>query len=178
MLSGIRTPSLCWAQKMKFISYSNLQYPVVCIWSFIFSNLVFWKLHNKLDTSRAQQCFNIVTIQSWWTGDSSTNLMCYVMDDKDRTSKFHQAIVSIVCLQIYRQQGCVPIVGDKDQIAISITDTPTWYVPWNLQSAGYQYIKAFIRVNHEELKPPHPSYQSSEAWSHLHSSLAEQYHSF
>ncbi len=104
--------------------------------------------------------------------------MCYVMDDKDRTSKFHQAIVSIVCLQIYWQQGCVPIVGNKDQITISITDTPTWYVPWNLQSAGYQYIEAFIQVNHEELKPPHPSDQSSEAWSHLHSSFAEQYHSF
>jgi hypothetical protein len=58
--------------------------------------------------------------------------MGHVMDDKDRMSKFHQAIVSIICLQIYWQQGCVPIIGNEDQIAISMADTPTWHMPRHL----------------------------------------------
>lgn len=71
-------------------------------------------------------------------GFTRANLRSHIVDNKDGTRKFHQAIVSIVHLQIYWQQGHVPITGYEDQIAISITDTPAWYVPRHLQLTQHQ----------------------------------------
>jgi hypothetical protein len=55
------------------------------------------------------------------------------MYDQNRASILHQAIVSVICLQVNRQECSVPIVCNEHQIPITIRHTATRNIPWNLQ---------------------------------------------
>lgn len=66
------------------------------------------------------------------------------MYHKDRASVLHHAIVSVICLQINRQECSVPIVCKEHQVAIPIGHTTAWNVPRNLPIVQKQKIQPFV----------------------------------
>ncbi len=52
-----------------------------------------------------------------------------VVNDKHTASIGHLVIIAVVRLEVEGQQGCVPVVGDKDQVVIAIGDAATGDMP-------------------------------------------------
>jgi len=55
----------------------------------------------------------------------------YVMNQKNKYCEPHQTIVTIICLQVHKQQCNMLIIWNDGQISISISNTTTWNKPWN-----------------------------------------------
>jgi hypothetical protein len=81
-------------------------------------------LHDKLCLS------NNVTVEK---NQGEKNLVGDIMYHQNRASVLHQAMVSVICFQIDREECCVPIICNEHQISITIRSTAAWNMPRNLQ---------------------------------------------
>lgn len=63
----------------------------------------------------------------------SAPLMRDVVDDKHAARVGHLVVVPVVRLQVEWKQRCVPVVGDEDEIVVSVWHAATWDVPGCLQ---------------------------------------------
>uniref|UniRef100_A0A0A9EHK9 Starch synthase IIc n=1 Tax=Arundo donax TaxID=35708 RepID=A0A0A9EHK9_ARUDO len=72
--------------------------------------------------------------------------MCYIVYHKNRTSICHKTMVTVVCLQINRQECSMPIICNEHKISITIAEATTWNVPWNLYSRFAQQNHSFQDV--------------------------------
>ncbi|THU64511.1 hypothetical protein C4D60_Mb01t27220 [Musa balbisiana] len=59
-------------------------------------------------------------------------LVSYVVYHKQTWGILHQTNFTIICLQINRKQGSVPVICNKTQISIPTADT-TWNMQGNLK---------------------------------------------
>lgn len=95
------------------------------------------------------------------------DLVSHVVDDHNGSGKLHEAVVPVVRLQVHGQKGGVPVVGDEDEVGISVRHSSAGHMPGGLRKKGEGGGKG---ETEDWLK-------AHEAGAHLNSSLTEKYHS-
>ena len=78
------------------------------------------------------------TTNSWLGEGNWLGERCYVWHERSRCTAL--SMVSVIRLQINRQECSVPIIGNEHQISISIAHTAAWNAPRNLQIMEYSHI--------------------------------------